>query len=119
MTRRAETIVLEQKERAELERMVRARTSTPQAARRATIVLRAADGAENTTIAAELGLTRHTVAQWRRRFAAEGLAGLRDRPHRPLPRCYGAERQAAIVVLACQPPAALGWRGQTHWSLVD
>ncbi len=23
------------------------------------------------------------------------------------------------MVLACQPPAALGWVGQTHWSLAD
>ena len=67
----------------------------------------------------EVGVARHTVAQWRRRFAAERLAGLRDRPHRPLPRRYGAEQQAAIVVLACQPPADLGWVGQTHWTLVD
>jgi transposase len=119
MTRRAEPIVLEQKERAELERLVRARTSTQQAARRATLVWRAADGVENTTIAAELGLARHTVAPWRHRFATARLAGLRDRPHRPPPRRYGAERPAAIVVLACQKPAALGWLGQTHWTLVD
>jgi transposase len=119
MTRRAETIVVEQKERAELERLVRARTSTQQAARRATLVLRAADGVENATIAAELGLARHTVAQWRHRFATARLAGLRDRPHRPPPRRYGPQQQAAIVVLACQKPAALGWLGQTHWSLVD
>lgn len=119
MARRTDVIVLEQKERAELERVARARTSPQQLARRASIVLRAADGAETTTIAAELGLARHTVAQWRRRFVTGRLAGLRDRPHRPLPRRYGAARQAAIVVLACQPPAALGWRGQTHWTLVD
>jgi transposase len=119
VTRRAETIVLEQKERAELERLVRARTSTQQAARRATIVVRAAEGAENTTIAAEWGLTRHTVAQWRHRFATARLAGLRDRPHRPPPRRYGPEQQAALVVLACQKPAARGWLGQTHWTLVD
>jgi hypothetical protein len=27
--------------------------------------------------------------------------------------------QAAIVLLACQKPADLGWAGQTHWSVVD
>lgn len=119
MARRAEAIVLEPKERAELERVMRARTSPQQVAQRAAIVVRAVDGAENTTIAAELGLTRHTVAKWRHRFAVGRLAGLRDRPHRPLPRLYGAEQQAAVVVLACQPPADLGWDGQTHWTLVD
>jgi transposase len=119
VAQRTGVIVLEQKERVELDRVVRARTSPQQLARRATIVLRAADGAETTTIAAELGLARHTVAQWRRRFAAGRLAGLRDRPHRPLPRRYSAERQAAIVLLACQTPTSLGWEGQTHWTLVD
>ncbi len=119
MARRATTIILEQTEQAELERRVRARTSSQQAARRAVIVLRAAAGAQNTAIAQEVGVARHTVAQWRQRFATARLAGLRDRPHRPLPRRYGAEVQAAIVVVACQPPADLGWAGQTHWSLGD
>jgi transposase len=119
MARRAETIVLEQKEQAQLERLVRARTSPQRLARRAMIVLRAAEGAENATIAAELGLARQTVTQWRHRFTTARLAGLRDRPHRPPPRRYGPAQQAAIVVLACQAPAALGWVGQARWSLVD
>ena len=119
MSRRACPIVLSVEERTELERIVRARTSAQQAARRAQIVLRAAEGASTTAIAAALGLARGTVQQWRQRFAAARLAGLRDRPHRPPPRCYTAERQAALVVLACQTPADLGWEGQTHWSIAD
>jgi len=59
------------------------------------------------------------VGHWRSRFAAERLAGLRDCPHCPQPRRYGPPVQAAIVVLASQAPAALGWEGQTHWSVVD
>jgi transposase-like protein len=119
MGRRAVAIVLTADERSELERRVRARTGTQQAARRARIVLRAADGARNIDIAAELGIARHTAQHWRDRFAAERLGGLADRPHRPPPRRYGPERQAAIVLLACRPPAELGWAGQTHWSVVD
>jgi len=83
MARRAEGIVLSQEERAELERIARARTSAQQWAR---ILVRAAEGAENQGIAAELGLARHTVAQWRRRFAEARLPGLRDRAHRSPPR---------------------------------
>lgn len=90
MSRQACPIVLSPKERTELERLVRARTSTQQAVRRAEIVLRAADGASNTAIAAALGLARGTVRQWRQRFATERLLGLRDRPHRPPPRRYTA-----------------------------
>jgi len=111
--------MLSSHERAELERRVRARTSSQQAALRAQIVLRAAEGARNIDIAAEVGVARHTVQQWRDRFAAARLAGLVDRPHRPPPREYGPDRQARIVVLACQSPADLGWSGQTHWSVRD
>jgi transposase len=119
MSRRATPIVLSGAERAELERRIRARTSPQQAAQRARIVLRAAARAQNSAIAQELGVVRHTVRHWRERFARERLAGLADRPHRPPPRRYGPERQARIVVLACQAPAELGWAGQTHWTIRD
>jgi transposase len=119
MSRRATPIVLTVEERNELRRRVRARTSSQQAAQRARIVLRAAEGARNIDIAEGLGIARHTAQQWRDRFAAARLAGLADRPHRPPPREYSAERQARILVVACQSPAELGWSGQTHWSVRD
>ena len=119
MSRRATKIMLTVEERSELQRRARARTSSQQAAQRARIVLCAAEGARNIDIAAELGITRHTAQQWRDRFAANRLAGLLDRPHQPPPREYSAERQARLVVLACQSPADLGWSGQTHWSVRD
>jgi transposase len=115
----AVALALAEAERVELERRIRARTSPQQAVVRARIVLLAAAGATNSAIAATLGITRFTVRQWRERFAAEGPAGLADRPHRPPPRLYGPEIQARIVLLACQPPAALGWAGQTHWTIKD
>ena len=108
MSRRATPIVLTIEERRELQRRVRARTSSQQAAHRARIVLRAAEGARNSDSAAELGIARPTAQQWRNRFAARRLAGLEDRPHHPPPREYSAERQARILVLACQSPAELG-----------
>jgi transposase len=119
MARTATPIVLTDEERASLDRTVRARTSPQQAVQRAEIVRRAAAGAPNTAIARALGLGRHTVERWRWRFARERLAGLRDRPHRPPPRRYPERIQAGIVVLACQPPASVGWAGQSHWSVAD
>ena len=68
--------------RGRLESLVRAR-ATPQAlAFRCRIVLRAAadDDPTNQAIAAELDCDRHTVGQWRERFAALGLDGLQDLP---------------------------------------
>jgi transposase len=119
VSRRARRVELTAEERAELARRIRARTGSQQAARRARVVLAAAAGMESRAIAAELGIARGTVQHWRDRFARERLGGLVDRPHRPPPRLYGPERQAALVVLACQPPAELGWAGQTHWTVRD
>lgn len=119
VSRHATSIVLSEDERVELERRVRARTSSQQAALRARIVLAAVEGRQNKDIALELGIARGTVRQWRNRFAKSRLAGLLDRPHCPPPRLYGPEIQAKIVVLACQSPESLGWKGQSHWSIRD
>ncbi|HEY8180063.1 MAG TPA: helix-turn-helix domain-containing protein [Candidatus Limnocylindria bacterium] len=119
MPRRATPIELTPAERTDLERRVRARTSRQQDVLRARIVLRAADGATNLAIAAEVGVARHTVQHWRDRFAADRLPGVQDRPHQPAPRQYGPDIQAQVVVLACQNPADLGWKGQTHWTIKD
>jgi transposase len=111
--------VLEAEDRAELERRVRARTSRQQDVLRARIVLLGAAGLTSTDIAATLGVARGTARSWRARFVAAGLAGLADRPHCPPPRKYGPEVQARIVLLACQSPAAVGWDGQSHWTIKD
>ena len=108
-------------ERRELERRVAARTGSQQAAYRAEIILRAAAGQTDDQVADELGLVVRTVWEWRRRFARQRLAGLRDRPKCPPPRRYGAEVQARLVVLACQKPADVDptRAGQTHWTVQD
>ena len=119
MPRRAPTVLLAPDVRAELARRVHARTSRQQDALRARIVLLAADGLDTTAIATTLGIARGTARTWRARFVAHGLAGLGDRPHCPPPRLYSPAIQAQIVVLACQAPAALGWDGQSHWTIKD
>jgi transposase len=86
-------LVITQEERAELQRRVRAHTAPQRAAKRARIVLLAADGLPNRQIAPMVGMNQHTVAQWRRRFERERLAGLEDckRPGRPL--VYGHDER--------------------------
>jgi transposase len=108
-------------ERAELERIVAARTSTQQAVYRAEIILRVADGQTDASIAQEMGLAVRTVFVWRHRFAEQRLAGLNDRPRRPPARHYHADIQARLLVLACQKPAEVDptRTGQTHWSIKD
>lgn len=103
------------------ERRAAARTASQQAAYRAKIILRAADGQTDERIAADLGLALRTVWEWRRRFARERLAGLQDRPKCPPPRRYTADIQARLLVLACQKPAEVDptRAGQTHWTVQD
>ncbi|MGH8643707.1 MAG: helix-turn-helix domain-containing protein [Gammaproteobacteria bacterium] len=45
-------------------------------ARRARMILLAAEGMDNHRIAAELSVGRVQVGRWRRRFAESGLAGI-------------------------------------------
>src|SRR2546423_12470505 len=85
MSRTACPIVLSPDERAQLERIVRARTSSQQSARRAEIVLRAADGASNTAIATAVGVARHTVQHWRGRLVPGRAGGVAEEPPRPPP----------------------------------
>ena len=108
-------------ERAELQRILAARTSTQQAAYRAEIILRVAAGETDVAIAHDMGLAERTVFLWRHRFAERRLDGLKDRPKCPPPRQYHAEIQARLLVLACQKPAEVDPTrdGQTHWSITD
>ncbi len=71
-------IVLSAEEGGELETRVRRRKSSHGAATRARIVLLAAEGLNNSTIAKKLDISRLTVGTWRRRFAKKRLDGLDD-----------------------------------------
>lgn len=75
---------------------------------RARIVLLAAREWPNTRIAAEVGVGVDTVRTWRGRFAAEGLAGLVDRPRSGRPSRFTPVQVAQVKSLACQLPADAG-----------
>jgi len=74
--RTAVSITLNEKERRTLRRW--ARQNDARLARRARIVLLAANGRSNNDIADRLEIDPHTVARWRDRFADQGLAGVKD-----------------------------------------
>src|SRR5262245_23210267 len=76
-------IVLTVKERDALARWARGRNALAQRAR---FILACAAGRTNDSIAAAAGVSRHTVARWRRRFLGRRLAGLHDRPRPGAPR---------------------------------
>jgi transposase len=72
---------------------------------RARIILAAAEGRTNASIAADLGLHVDTVRKWRRRFFQERLAGLADRSRTGRPRQFSAVQVAEVKALACELPA--------------
>ena len=109
---KAVAIVLSDAERGELEQRARRRKSSHGAARRARIVLLAADGLNNCAIAEKLDVSRRTVGLWRSRFAERRLAGLDDEPRPGAPRKIGDDKIAEVVTrtLETVPEDA------THWS---
>ena len=104
-------VMLSPQLRQELENMVRSR-SLPQAlAQRARVILLAGDGLNNTTVARKLSISDHTVGKWRRRFLAQGLAGLYDEAKPGGPPSVSNEEVAALIhkTLKTKPKDATNW----------
>ncbi|HVX53811.1 helix-turn-helix domain-containing protein, partial [Nocardioides sp.] len=109
--RPAPALVLRDGDREELERWTRASTVTAAAAKRARIVLLAADGVANTRIAELAGSTVTTVLSWRNRYQSKGIAGLADAPRSGRPR--ELDHRKIVTETLKPPPKSLG---VTHWS---
>lgn len=106
-------LVLSQMEREELERLARSRSAAHGLVRRANIILTSADGVANTAIARKFGISHPTVCHWRKKFLAQGLAGLygEARPGRPRTHDEEAVAQLLCTVLNTKPVDA------THWTV--
>jgi transposase len=105
-------LVLSEAERAELTRWARRAKSAQTLALRSKIVLACAQGADNKTVAAELGCAAATVGKWRQRFAEDRLDGLadEDRPGRPPSITIDQVEDVLVSTLESTPKNA------THWS---
>lgn len=94
-------------DRAVLEARVAAATTPRRDWQRARIVLMAAEGLSSPVIGEAVGLNRNQVDVWRRRYRAEGLGGLDDRPRPGRPPVYGpAERLALVKTITSRPREA-------------
>ncbi|MBV8869257.1 MAG: IS630 family transposase [Acetobacteraceae bacterium] len=106
-------ITLSETDRGRLQGWVRRRKTGQALATRARIVLACAEpGTSNGGVAETLGVSRTTVALWRRRFAARGVDGLLDEPRPGAPRKITDEQveRAVVTTLEASPTNA------THWS---
>ena len=110
----AAPLVLREGDRPRLEGMLRSSSIRAGLARRARIVLLAAEGLPNAEIARRTGTSRPTVVDWRARYDAGGIAALHDQPRSGRPPEID-EIDVVVATLADEgrPPARLG---VTHWS---
>ncbi len=105
-------MILSDVERETLLRWSRRRKSAQSLALRCRIVLACADGADNTEVAAALGVAGATVGKWRSRFVADRLDGLVDEPRPGAPRKITDEQVEQVVVETLEKTP----REATHWS---
>jgi transposase len=115
MPNRVRTVAIRDGDRPELERMALQEAEAVRVAERARIVLLAAEGMTGRDIAACVGCSEPTVITWRRRYAADGIDGLIDRP-RPgaPPRVITDAVRREIIAATLRPPPAAAAAGP--WS---
>ena len=133
----APPITLTARQRDVLERLARAGTTPQQLARRAHLVLAAADGMSTGAMARAWGLTWRTAQRWRARWHTaqeallaaelEGGAGddraletillgvLADAPRPGAPGRFTPEQLCQVMAMACEPPGASG-RPISQWT---
>ena len=108
--RTAAVIELSAQEKQELTRLSKSNTTSVRLARRARMILLAAEGWDNQDIAAHLGVGRVQVGRWRDRYAQGRLAAIaKDRPRGGRPVVVDAQD---IVRRTTQHLP----RNATHWS---
>ncbi len=106
-------IVLSREEDEQLTSIAYSRSLPHGLVNRAQIVLMAAQGTPNRTIAQKVGLSPQMVCKWRRRYLQQGLSGLHDELRPGRPRSISDEKVAVLVRKTLQTKPKDG----THWTI--
>lgn len=107
-----EGLRLAAREREELEGRLRKRSSRAEEARIARVLLLLDEGASYVEIQEKVGCTAPFISKWKRRFLADGLAGLYSRHLGRVVRVLTPKMEARILAKTQKPPTD----GSTHWS---
>jgi transposase len=116
MARVAKEVTCTQEVRLELIRMSKSRTEQARLVERANIIMGCLAGERNDQIAARMKLLPNTVAVWRKRFIAQGLAGLHDHARSGKPPIYVASQLRERILKQLEQPVPEGlasWDGGT------
>jgi transposase len=106
-------VTLSDNEREQLEHLLHGGTHATRKVTRARILLKAAEGWEDSTIAATLSVGRATVERTRQRFVEEGLAALAERPRPGTQPKLDAKAEARLIAEACSAAP----EGRQRWTL--
>jgi transposase len=121
---KAQPVILSEKERQGLEKLVKQHQTAQQIALRARIVLASAEGKPSIRIARENQVTHDTVRLWRNRWVKlQGISledlsiedRLQDAPRPGAPSRITADQRCKIEALACEEPEKAG-RPITQWT---
>jgi len=112
--RKTTPIELSGADRTRLQNFIGSGTALAHQIKHAHVLLKLANGWQNTQVAQAFDLTEKTVIAIRKRFLTEGLeAALKDKPRRGAPPKIDGDVKALIIATACSAAPD----GQAHWSL--
>ena len=116
----ADPVIVEPAQRAALEALVRAHSTSQQLALRARMILQAADDVGVRESARALDVWPKTVRYWRGRWrqahAAQSVSErLADAPRSGAPATYTPEQICAVIAMTCEKPSE-SERPISHWS---
>jgi transposase len=113
MPQRSGSLAVSIDDRSRIQEWLNAHGTPQQVSLRCRIVLAAADGKSDLAIASALGVNRHTVSLWRKRFGERGPDCVWEiAPGRGRKPKYGADKVKAVVDATLQTKP----KGMTHWS---
>jgi transposase len=113
MPKKKYLVTLEDEEREQLAHLLHSGTHATRKVTRARILLKAAEGAEDSAIAAALSVGRATVERTRQRFVEEGLGALEERPRPGTQPKLEAKAPARLIAEACSAAP----EGRHRWTL--
>jgi len=113
MPKKKYLVALRDAEREPIEHLLHRGMHATRQVTRARILLKAAEGWEDSAIAAALSVGRATVERTRQRFVEAGLAALEERPRPGTQPKLEATAEARLLAEACSPAP----EGRQRWTL--